>query len=107
MTREHTTDLRNVREGDDLTIETTHGEQFRVECTMKNTEQVDLRLGEVQYLIWQFEGQRFDAYCSINDGLRSSQDDPQFPQHKGLYDQDTGKEYGYITSLQIHAGVEA
>lgn len=104
MTREHTVDLRNVRQGDRITIETTHSETHEVECTSKEKRHADPRSREVRHTtIWKFEGDSFEAYCSILDGLRSSQDDPQFPQHSQLIDDEYGTEYGYITSLQLTA----
>ncbi len=105
----HTEDLRNVREEDTVTIETTSGRRFAaVKCVTYRTEHADPRSGEVRETsFWQFDVNGRDLVVSIIDGLKSSPDDPEFPIHKKVRVGNVGEydgwvDLGYITSVQIH-----
>lgn len=106
---EHTDDLRNVNEGDSVTIHTTEGETYHeVECSLREVHNADPRSGEVrETTLWAFTVGDEDLTASIVEGLRSSPDDPEFPVHKeanlgviGKADGWTPK--GYIESVEIH-----
>lgn len=104
MAREkHTDDLRNVNEGDSVTLETHLGQTFEeVECVTRTTERADPRSGEIrQSKIWQFETPVGTVVANILDGLRSSEDDPDFPQHSKLWNLDEEEGLGYIASVEI------
>lgn len=98
---ENTADLRNVVEGDTVTIETTDGHTLEVECVRYDKQHADPRSGEIRETnIWQFEGDR-NATVSFTDGLKSSEDDPDFPIHNEVWDVDEEETLGYIESLTI------
>ena len=118
---ENTADLRNVVEGDTVTIETTEGHTFEAECVSYEKQHADPRSGEVRETnVWQFEGDR-NVAVSFTDGLKSSPDDPefetrdnesphscasqscsaQFPVHNEVWDSDEEESIGYIESLTI------
>lgn len=98
---QHTDDLRNVNEGDTVTIRTTEGETFHeVECLFRRVQQADPRSGEVrETTIWRFDTPHGEAAASILDGLRSSPNDPEFPQHSELWNLDEGCAMGFIESV--------
>lgn len=99
MDERHTDELRNVDEGDIVTIETTAGRLFReVECVSRQTQRADPRTGEIrQSQIWQFEVADRDLTVSIVDGLRSSPEDPDFPKHKEASLGNVGEYEGWVT----------
>jgi hypothetical protein len=105
----HTDDLRNVTDGDSVTLHTTEGETFDVECNYHSVDNADPRSGEVRETkTWIFQNQAGEEICAaITDGLRSSPDDPEFPQHSQLWDSTAGENLGYIESLSIHGKMEA
>lgn len=104
---EHTDDLRNVREGDTVVITPEQGEAFSCECTDYSVENADPRSGEIRETkIWEFTNVDVKLYASILDGLRSSEDDPEFPQHSELWDASLERNLGYIEKLTIR-GPEA
>lgn len=105
---EHTDDLRNVNEGDSVTIHTTSGETFHeVTCTLRKKRNADPRSGEVrETTLWSFTVDGDDLTVSITDGLRSSPDDPEFPVHKEAHLGTIGKAdgwmpKGYIETVEI------
>ena len=103
MAESHTDDLRNVNENDDVTITTTEGETFDAHCKMRQTQNADPRTGEVRETkIWLFDTPDGEVAASILDGLKSSPDDPDFPQHSALYNTGEEESLGYIESVQIH-----
>jgi hypothetical protein len=100
---EHTEDIRNIVEGDEVTITTTEGEAFDAECINRDTQHADPRSGEVrQTTYWKFDTPYGEAAASILEGLKSSPDDRDFPQHSELWHMDKGDGMGYIESVQIH-----
>jgi hypothetical protein len=103
MAESHTDDLRNVNENDHVTITTSEGETFDAHCKMRQTQNADPRSGEVRETkLWIFETPHGELAASILDGLKSSPDDPDFPQHSELYNSEEGENYGYVESVQIH-----
>jgi len=104
----HSEDLRNVREGDTVTIQTTEDESFQVTCTHTQTNHADPRSGEVRETnLWLFDSFDHSLAASITDGLKSSSDDAEFPQHSQVWDKDAEESIGYIESLTIHGEMEA
>lgn len=105
---EHTSDLRNVEEGDTLDITTGSGETLRVECTARNTESADPRSGEVRDTIfWHFDVDGGQVFAAITEGLRSSEDDPEFPIHMPLWDARKDQRIGYIDEVKIRGKMES
>ena len=97
---EHTADLRNVVEGDSVTIETRGGDTFDVECFFHQQQQADPRSGEVRETnIWRLKNENRLLAVSITDGLKSSPDDPDFPIHNEVWDEDEEVGLGYIESV--------
>jgi hypothetical protein len=104
MAREqHTEDLRNVREGDGVTITTTDVTTFDARCTDMEVQRADERSGYVRVTrIWIFGTPYGEVGATILDGLRSKPDDPDFPKHTELWNTDEEESMGYIETLQIH-----
>jgi hypothetical protein len=108
---EHCADLRNVTEGDSVTIETSDGHRFtESECITYQNSQAAPETAEVRNSkLWEFrvsDNKRLVA--SITDGLKSSASDGEFPMHKeaslGESSQTTEREgVGYISSVEIHS----
>lgn len=103
MTDEHTEDLRNVWEADWVTITTTEGKTFEATCTDRSVQHAHPQTGEVrETTIWTFEAEDTEVAASILDGLKSSADDPDFPQHSELWRMEEGEAIGYIETVEIH-----
>lgn len=101
--QEHTDDLRNVNKGDEVTITTSEGETIEGGCVSRETQRADPRTGEVrETTIWMFDDENNARTLCVNitDGLRSSPDDPEFPQHSELWDPVAEENAGYIESLK-------
>lgn len=105
---EHTDDLRNVNEGDSVTLDTTENETFNVTCTERLVQQAAPETREVRETrIWVFENNHRKLAASIIDGLRSSPDGNKFPQHSELWDMTDEENMGYVEQVFIHGKVEA
>lgn len=103
MAEEHTSDLRNVKEGDDVTVVTSDGHIIDAHCTSYENQHADPRSGEVRETrLWHFHSQLFSFTASIIDGLRSSPDDPEFPKHTAAYAHEEDVSIGYIVDVKIH-----
>lgn len=107
MAREtHADDIRNVREGDEVEITTTEGETFEATCTKRQHEQAAPESGEVrETTMWFFDAVEYQPVVSILDGLRSSPDDPEFPQHSEMWDRQQQGAIGYIETVSIFGEV--
>lgn len=104
----HTDDLRNVKEGDSVTLTTTDGHHFDAECESRAVERAAEGTGEVRKTtIWEFSAVEWEPVVSITDGLRSSPSDPEFPKHTEMWAVNQEQTLGYIESLQIHTVEEA
>lgn len=116
MEENHSEDLRNVNEGDSVTIELAHPTNGRtyheVLCAMREVHHADPRSGEIrETTLWSFNVGDKDLTVSITDGLKSSPDDPEFPLHKEASLGEIGKadgwvSMGYIESVEIHGKLE-
>jgi len=109
MVETHSEDLRNVSENDIVTLEMSTGERFsQVECEMYQVQNADPRSGEVRETkLWAFALPNGDSLtASITNGLRSSPNDPEFPQHKSasigqIGERDGWTDAGYIDDVSI------
>ncbi len=100
---QHTADLRNVNEGDSLTIQTTMGETFDVECESYEVHHADERTGEVRETrVWTLIGDNRRLIVSIIDGLKSSPNQRDFPRHKPIWEKTSECAVGYVDSVKIH-----
>lgn len=100
---EHTADLWNVNEGDEVTLETSEGEHFDATCVERRVEHADPRTGEVrETTMWFFDAIEYQPAVSITEGLRSSESDPEFPVHNEAWCEQQEGGMGYITSVEIH-----
>jgi len=100
----HCADLRNVTEGDSVTIETSSGRTFdQVECVTLDTWFPDAQSGEgTGILTWKFDthpNSEKTLRASIIDGT-SSLDSVEFPVHKTAAL--NGESVGYFDSVEIH-----
>jgi len=109
MGENHTDDLRNVNEGDSVTIHTTDGHTFNeVECDMRQRQNADPRSGEVREThLWSFNVGDKDLTVSIIDGLKSHPEQDPFPRHKSaslghIGETDGWETVGYIETVEIH-----
>lgn len=102
MAREtHCDELRNVSEDDRITAHMSDGTTRRMMCQGRQTEHADPRSGEVrETTIWQFDAIERQPAVSITDGLRSSEDDPEFPQHSEMWDIVAEENLGYIEEIE-------
>jgi hypothetical protein len=99
----HTDDIYNVEEGDSVTITTSEGETFDAECNEYHVEHADERTGEVRTtMVWFFDAVEHRPAVNITRGLKSSDDDPDFPQHHEMFDLQQEGPMGYIEELKIH-----
>jgi hypothetical protein len=98
----HSDDIRNVNEGDEVVLKTTNGDRLVAECTGVEVQHADPRSGEIRETrLWFFESRSRNPVVSIVDGLRSSDDDPEFPLHKEAWDMEKEQNIGYIESVEI------
>lgn len=105
---QHSEDLQNVSEGDSVTLTTTKGETFDAECLSFDVQHADPRSGEVrQTNIWTFDVSDSEVCASILDGLKSSDDDPDFPIHSELWHMEKEETMGYIKDLKLHGQMKA
>jgi hypothetical protein len=103
MEGNHTEDLWNVIEGDEVTLETSEGEHFDATCVERRVELASERSGEVrETTMWFFDAVEYQPVISITHGLRSSESDPDFPIHNEAWCKQQEGGMGYITSVQIH-----
>lgn len=103
----HTDDIRNVREGDTVQIETTEGEAFEAECIGYDVQHASPGSGEIrESRVWLFDSVEGRPVVPIIDGLKSSRDDPDFPIHKPIWDEERGEAMGYVKELIIHGKME-
>lgn len=105
---QHVEDLRNVEEGDRVTLETNEEHAFDAECVSRETERADPRTGEIREIkTWEFDIHGSRVFATITDGLAGHTGEiGQFPEHSALWDSDAEENLGYITGLHIHGKVE-
>lgn len=104
----HNDDLWNVRENDTVEIVTSEGEVFEAKCTSKQTQHAAPETGEVRdTTIWTFDAVEFQPVVAITRGLKSSPDDPDFPLHKEIWDEQQEGSMGYINEVTIYGEMEA
>lgn len=104
MADKHTSSLNDVREGNRISATIEGSEVFVADCAEYTEEHADERTGEIRLTkMWIFEDADEDRQlvASILEGLKSSPDDPEFPQHSPLWDMDAEETVGYITELNI------
>jgi len=112
---QHTDDLRNIQEGDSVTIETTTGRRFpAVECLSKDVQSADPRTGEIrETYLWTFNvADKRTLTVNFIEGLKSSPDDPDFPVHKeaslgNIGEREGWVRVGYFESVKIHGKMES
>jgi hypothetical protein len=112
---EHDGAIRGVYEENGVTLHLSNGETIEAECIHRSRNSADERSGEIRTTyVWTFDIANSDrlATVSIVDGLRSSEDDPEFPVHKKLSTTDKlardgdWQKQGYITTVENHAAPE-
>lgn len=104
---EHTDDIRNVEEGDSVTI-ITESKEFDATCASREVQRADPRTGEVRETkMWFFDAVEHQPAVSIIEGLRSSADDPDFPVHNEMWDRQQEMNMGYVKDVKIHGKMEA
>lgn len=98
---EHTSELRQIREGDRVSIETTDGESLEADCT--SYEKQHSRNPDIVrtsfYWYFEFDGEK--AVATIVEGLKSSPDEAEYPRHKKLFNLSNETGMGYITSIEV------
>ena len=102
---QHTSDLRNVKEGDGVTFTTSDGETYNATCTNYDEQHADERSGEVRTTsIWtlDIDGLGGRADVAIVDGLKSSPEQDDFPRYHEIWQGKDKPTLGYIEKVQIH-----
>lgn len=94
-------DLRNVRENDDVTLTTPEGE-FRasVEKISTHTENDPDVVRETTSLWFMVDGR--ECVVQVTDGLTRFEWEAEYPRHTPLYDETNEESLGYVTGVQIH-----
>ena len=106
----HTDDIRTVHQGDSVTIETSQGVTYTGSCEERMTHHPSERSGEVrEQTIWTFrlDGQPGEVHCSIVDGLKSSPDGKEFPQHVELFAFRDEERLGYVENVEVSSIAQA
>lgn len=99
---QHTDDLHNVAEGDEVILRTTKSGAMPAECIERVSQHADERTGEVRRTtIWTFDTGDRKLGATILDGLKSSADDPDFPQYTELWDIEGNVGLGYIKDIDV------
>jgi len=98
----HNAKLYDVQEGDRVTFTTTENATFDGICSNYDIYQANEMTGEIRKtMIWTFNSDDKNVMASIINGLKSSDDDPDFPLHKSSWESTTEESIGYINSLEI------
>jgi len=98
---EHCDEVREISEGDEVTLTTTTGETIEGTCKDKQKRNADPRTGEIrETTMWMIQNSARLVVFSIVEGLKSSPDDPDFPVYKPAWDNDSEEEVGYIESVK-------
>lgn len=99
----HAKEVWDIYEGSTVTIETTDGIEFDATCTSRETEYSDPRSEHIrETTMWEFSAVEWSPVVDIVNGVRSSEDDPEFPLHSELWCTDHEQDLGYIESITIH-----
>lgn len=98
---EHTNNLYNIDEGDDVII--TIDGTVTVEATCTNYRCQNARDPEIvrEENNWQFESDDGDLVAGITEGLRHREDMKPFPHFLPLYRYDDEETLGYITEVEF------
>lgn len=106
MADQNTEDVRNITEGDRVTVETDEEQTFDLTCDTVETRQAQDPDAVRETRTWTFYDQRGrKMILQITDGLRRFEWQEEFPHHRPLFDESVEEGVGYITNVQIH-GVE-
>lgn len=100
-------DLRNVREGDDVTLTTTEHEALPATCTERdNWNDQDPEVVR-EYTVLRFEQEGTECMVQITDGLKRFEWEAEYPRHTPLFDETSEISLGHITGVKIHGSLEA
>ena len=98
----HNDDLWSVREGDTVEIVTSKGHVFEATCTNRQTENAHPVTGEIrETTIWQFDAIEYTPAVTITNGLKSREDDPDFPIHNAVWCTSQEENLGYINEITV------
>lgn len=99
---EHNKDLWDVSDGNEVTITTSEGEHFDAECTERRTETMADRTGNesMETTTWLFNAVEYQPEIRITRLLTA--EDPDFPIHNEIWDQQQEGEMGFIEEIEIH-----
>lgn len=101
MTDEHTKDLRDIDEGDNVILETSEGEKIEAECIDYHSHNAKDPEIIMEDNLWEFRtADDDDVVAGVTDGLKHREDMAPFPRHKPLYDKDREKSLGYIVEIE-------
>ncbi len=99
-------DLRNVDEGDDVTLTTTE-DTFMAKCVSRDSHDDPDPDKVREYTTLRFEQEGAECMVQITDGLRSFEWEAEYPRHTPLFDEDNEVSLGHITEVKIHGSLEA
>ena len=100
-------DLRNVNEGDDVTLTTDDESDLRATCTSRSKRNDPDPDKVREYTTLRFEQEGAEWLVQITDGLKSFEWEAEYPRHTPLYDEYNEVGLGYITGVKIHGKMEA
>ena len=100
-------DLRNVREGDDVTLTTEEHDRLPAVCTSRSKVNDPDPEKVREYTTLKFEQEGAECIVQITDCLKSFEWETPYPRHTPLYDEDNEVTLGYITGVKIHGKMEA
>lgn len=103
MTDSNSEDVRNINEGDTVTLETTEGDTITAECykTVRQNAKDPEIVRETRQ--WHFMAQERELMVQIIDGLRRFEDQAPYAHHTPLcVPEENGESFGYIESVKIH-----
>ena len=99
-------DLRNVTEGDDVTLTTDDEGDLRATCISRSKHNDPDPEKVREYTTLNFEQEGAECIVQITDGLKSFEWETPYPRHTPLYDEDNKVTLGYITGVKIHGKME-
>jgi len=107
MSDENCADVRNIEEGDNVTLETEE-RTLDVECTkvVRSSMLCDPEVVR-QTNRWHFDTDERELMVQVVDGLRRFESQEPYPHHSPLcVFEEGGESLGYIESVQIHGKIE-
>jgi hypothetical protein len=98
---EHTDDIRNIDEGDEVVLTIDDRVTIEVTCTdytCKNARDPEIIRERHK---WYFDDDGDALIAGVTDGLRERPEMEPFPRHNQLFNQTDKETLGYITEVEF------